>query len=353
MKPFLIRFNQWIELGNFDPYGLAIFRIVYGVYILATFPSLSWVAEYDPDVFSPPIGPFRLLSTYPSAAVLVTLEVLIVIAAFCVTVGLFSRVASVSLALLLISAFGISYSFGKIDHNILLLVAPLALSYSGWGANFSVDSLRRRSTQPPHWRVQVGMRTLAFMIGLAFMTAALPKLLSGWLDIESQATQGYLYVQYMAHGRVDFLAPIFLNLNFAPLWEVLDWITIAFEAAILVAVISWPWFKRAIAFAALFHLSVLLMMNIAFAANMLTYGAFVAWTGRSTRVPPSLLMIGIAAATGTVALTARLAVGPQLTQNVNVCIVIVGGVIAISFLMREAVRLILSTTRLGRVIRAT
>lgn len=65
------------------------------------------------------------------------------------------------------------------------------------------------------------------------------------------------------------------------MWEIVDWLTVAVEFAVLVAVPWWRAFRTALAFATLFHLGVLLVMNIVFVANIVAYGAFVSW-GRAT-----------------------------------------------------------------------
>jgi hypothetical protein len=122
------------------------------------------------------------------------------------------------------------------------------------------------------------MRLLAFMIGLAFLTAGTAKVFAGWLDLHTHAARGYYLRGYVVGDKDEFLAPLFLRVHdIGVLWEALDWFTVALECGLIVAVLWWRTFRIGVAFAALFHLGVLLVMNIQFSANIVAYGAFVRW----------------------------------------------------------------------------
>jgi len=60
-------------------------------------------------------------------------------------------------------------------------------------------------------------------------------------------------------------------------YELLDWGTIIFEVGMLLSVISLKWFRRLLVCAVGFHVSVLLILNIAFWGNFPAYAAFVPW----------------------------------------------------------------------------
>ena len=65
--------------------------------------------------------------------------------------------------------------------------------------------------------------------------------------------------------------------------EVSDWLTVAMEFAILLVLRWWRAFRIALASVVLFHLGVLLTMNIVFSSNVVVYGAFVSWAAALSR----------------------------------------------------------------------
>ncbi|MEO6473411.1 MAG: HTTM domain-containing protein, partial [Aeromicrobium sp.] len=180
---------------------------------------------------------------------------------------------------LMMVALGFDYSFGKIDHTIFGVAVPLVLCWAGWGRRFSFDAIRNPIRQgdqelPPQWP----LRLMALIVGLAFFTAALAKFSGGWLSTSSQAVRGYFLKRYVINGDADGVAPILMAIHSPRAWELLDWFTVAFEAAILISVLVWPAFRVMLAVACVFHLSVLLMLDIAFSINVIAYGSFVYWS---------------------------------------------------------------------------
>jgi hypothetical protein len=67
------------------------------------------------------------------------------------------------------------------------------------------------------------------------------------------------------------------HLRFA--WELVDWLTVAMEFAIIVAMPWWRGFRIVLAGLVVFHLAVFLTMDIDFSFNVVVYGAFVSWAG--------------------------------------------------------------------------
>jgi hypothetical protein len=184
------------------------------------------------------------------------------------------------LVLALMTGFGVTYSFGKIDHTIVLVLVPAIMAFSAWGSALTVGTSRdgRPDTADATAIAQWPMRLLAFTIALAFVTAGSAKVRSGWLDIHNHATEGHFIRQYFSNGRDGWLGPLFLRLHEGPVWELFDWLTVALELGLILAVLSWRNLRIGVAVAAIFHLGVLLMMNIAFHANVIGYGAFVRWS---------------------------------------------------------------------------
>jgi hypothetical protein len=309
------RFDRWVHSGDFTVEALARLRIILSVFLLSRVPDFQWVTQYPSAWFTPPPGPFQVFDAFPPSSAMRAVEIAVTLCLVAMLVGYKTKFSSIAVSVLLITGYGFSYSLGKIDHNILMLLMPAVLAFSGWGGRLSVDSRRnpasgRRAEQWP-------VRFLALLLGVAFATAAIPKLQGGWLDPSTHAVQATLFDQYYGAGRTQYLADVFLGINNSLFWESLDYLTIALEAGLLFAVLSWRSLRVACAIACIFHLSVYLMMNIAFTANVMVYAAFVRWDlvlrlPRSLSIPSSLRWVGVAA----VLLMAHEASGAVVSQTV-------------------------------------
>jgi predicted DCC family thiol-disulfide oxidoreductase YuxK len=274
------RFDRWVNEGAFTRTALARYRVVYATVVLLLLPDFSWLAAFPDAMFDPPPGMMRLADGFPPEAVLWGLEAVVAACLVAVLIGWRTRVASLLLVPVAMVGYGYTYSLGKLDHDILLLLVPPALALAGWGDRMSVDALRRRRRGlpvAPERAEQWPLRLLALLVGLAYVTAALPKLLSGWLDPATQVVRGVELRQYFVDGETDYLAHLFAGLDNPVFWELLDVTTIVFEACMVLAVLSWAGTRLWFAIAAVFHFSVLLMLNIPFWHNTLVYGFVVAW----------------------------------------------------------------------------
>jgi hypothetical protein len=276
------RFDQWAEFGPFTSADLGIYRIIYAVSALLIVPDITWLSRYPDFMFHAPPGPLRLLSGFPSPTVLVVLEVLRSLALIMLGLGLWTRYSSIASCLMISITYGLTYCLGKVDHTILLVVVPLVLAFANWGDRFSVDALRHEHR--PSVQRQWPLRLLALLIGWAFFAAALTKILTGWLSFSSQAARGYFVLGFLTEGRTYWLAEWVAAHDLRVAWEATDWLTVAFELSILVALPWWRSFRIALAIAAIFHLSVLLIMDIDFSHAVVPYGAFVSWGAIARRV---------------------------------------------------------------------
>jgi hypothetical protein len=166
------------------------------------------------------------------------------------------------------------FSVGKINHEILIAVVPIVKAYSNWGMAFSVDSKQSdKSAIAESWPLTF----VAVLIGFMMFTAGFPKILGGWLDLSTQATQGHLFNQFYMRERQDLLAEAAVNFQSPLFWELLDWGTVLFEIAFLFALIKMAWFKWFLCFAVIFHFSTMMFLNIAFLPNFLAYALFLNW----------------------------------------------------------------------------
>lgn len=356
MKRTIERIDAWCRSGDFTVEDLARYRIIYGVIALVTLPGLGAIAAQPEAQFDPPPGPIMLFDSIPSRGALEALELVIAVLIGFLIIGFKTKATSLLLALAMMTGSGLSYSFGKIDHPVFVLLVPLVMAFSGWGGAMSVDaSLAARSGRPRTEASQWAMRLLAFMMGLAFFTAGSAKLRSGWLDLDTQAVRGHFLSGYVIHDRNQLLAPLVLRVEeFSIVWEALDWFTVALECGLVIAVLWWRTFRIGIAVASLFHFGVLMMMNIQFSANVIAYGAFVRWNlfrptppGRVLRLSsPVAAVVGLAL--GAVAYGVHNSDLERFLPSIGLEVLVVGAVFATVYLIAQAVQVIKAMRRRSR-----
>jgi hypothetical protein len=325
---------------------LGLYRIIYAVATLLTVSDIQWLSAFPDSIIDAPPGPFQLMSGFPSPAILVGLEVLRTLALVLLAFGIWTRWVSVAVAVLLLITYGLTYSVGKIDHTILVVLAPLILSFAHWGRRVSVDALL--STRVPEHQPQWPLRFLALVVGLSFFAAAWVKLTTGWLSPATQAALGHTLVRFYSYDTTSWSVQWIAassHLRFA--WELIDWLTVAMEFAIIIAMPWWRAFRVALAVAVLFHLGVYLAMDIDFSFNVVVYGAFVSWAALLRRERPSERAVaavrpGVAVLFGFSVLALSGAVWfvtstmPGIGAVAGVVIVLTGAAIGIGYLLRQA-----------------
>lgn len=273
------KFENWI-FNSYLPTseGLGHYRIFAALFFLIfLFPDTAFYSTLDslPDeFFTPPPGPMMLFDGFPPEIFFRFIHGLLMVSWVGVLVGFKTKWSSILAGLSMLVLQGFMFSLGKINHEILLSATPIIMAFSNWGAAFSVDSkYREKEESVEGWPLVL----LALFIGFMMFTAGFPKILGGWLDLSTQATRGHLFNQFFARERQDLLAEFAVWFNVAFVWEVLDWATILFEVGFLVAVWKAGWTRLFICFAAIFHFSTMMTLNIAFLPNFLAYAAFIKW----------------------------------------------------------------------------
>ncbi|GAA1965553.1 HTTM domain-containing protein [Microbacterium deminutum] len=284
------RFDSWVNTGPFSARDVGLFRIVFTLLLIPYLPRLSGLGAYPSGLLDPPAGPFAMLREFPPVPVLVVMELVIAVAVVATLCGLYTRVASILLTVMLVIAYGLVFSLGKVDHVAVMISVPAIMSFARWGDTFSLDALRRRprrgrgsatgdptTIHPTRSQPQWPLRFLAIAIGIAFVTAAIPKVSNGWLDFSTQASYGYQVRQNFIAESPGLLAGVLAHFPSAPLWEMLDWVTVLLELGVLVSVLSWTTWRTVLSLLTLFHLAIALSLGIFFVGNVLAYGAFVSW----------------------------------------------------------------------------
>jgi hypothetical protein len=274
--------NRWIfDFYSATPESLGIYRIIFSAFLLfflvpgnglAHFQFLSTIPS---DFYNPPPGPLRLLSGYPELMVYRLLKLTIILSATAMMLGFFTKKASIITGVSVLLLQGAIYSVGKVNHEILIGMVPLVMAFSNWGAAYSADEFGGQITnrKVETWPVTLLSLFLAFMM----FTAGFPKILGGWLDVSSQATQGHLMNQYFENGRQALFASFAVQTDSYVLWELLDWGTVLFEIGFLMVLWKPRLFKLFIGLAVLFHFSTMMTLNIAFLPNFTVYALFINW----------------------------------------------------------------------------
>ena len=208
------------------------------------------MASFGNGFFDPPIGLASFVPGLPPPWVFYTLNFVAVTCAIFLLFGRFTRGAALGLAGCLWVGNSFGYSFGKIDHDILIVVAPLVMAFSRWGDAYSLDARDRNARDRGASSLRRGgagwpPAMLALLIGCGMMYAALQKLSGGWLDLGRYAALHYLMENYYQVGRHNPLAAAALRHTPMALWKLPDLLTVLLEASFLLAAfVDWTFLER-------------------------------------------------------------------------------------------------------------
>ena len=258
--------------------SLGIYRILFAACILFVYlPEHLWVSEFPNSFFTPPIGPTAILFTgFPSLWFFRALNALEILATIFLLLGCRTRLASFALASMLFVGNCWAFSFGKINHDIFMILVPLVMSFSTWGAAYSIDAALTdaREDGASAWPIAL----LALLTAFGMMSAAIPKMVSGWLNPHSHAVLAHMIKNTFVEGRSNWIATELMGIRSGLFWKSLDYFTLTVEASFLFVVRSRRTFRVACAVACFFHLGIALTMDITYWPNLLVYGAFANWS---------------------------------------------------------------------------
>ena len=261
----------------FDEYqtsseSLVLFRTLFAALLLALWvPRYLWIPKFPDSFFRPPLGPTALFVTgFPPSWVFIALNIVFVGAVVCLLTGRYVVTATCLTTGALLFGNAWAYSFGKIDHDILLVIAPLFLLAAGW------DGKRQACAWP--------MALFALTIAAAMFTAAFQKASSGWLDPTASAVFGHGLRNAIADHRESTAWHMAVQVLPFAAWKMADYSTLVFEAGFLVAMFRRRSFLILCAIACVFHFGVTLLMQIVFLTNVMAYAAFVHWDQVAARL---------------------------------------------------------------------
>jgi len=199
---------------------------------------------------------------------------LLCISSVCLIVGVWPKVASLVLGVSWISVHSIAFSTGKIDHGILLQVAPLVLAFSCWGDTFRLRESRHVNRNADGFPIAI----FAFLTAYWMATAGWQKMMHNWLDPSFSAVYAIVYTNSIVTDRPTLVGQLALQYFPTWAWELNDWVTVVFELSGIFFVWKRKLFRCWIAAACFFHLGIDLFMSIPYAAAPLAYAAFAPWS---------------------------------------------------------------------------
>jgi uncharacterized membrane protein YphA (DoxX/SURF4 family) len=256
-----------------SPLGISIFRIIYGLivleYCLLLYPDLlNWFGQHgicslDSSrkmfAFLGPLG-LNVFDWLPSGdTTIIVVFWLLVIAAICLTIGLFTNVSALFVFVILAS---LQQQDGLIVQggHILLKMIGFYLIFAPCGYYFSCDRLLKMKRQPasaPDEASPSGwpQRMLRFFIAFVYFQAF-------WCKLDDNKWVDGTAIYYVLHENEFLRFPVTWIANNLPLCQALTWGTLAIECAMW----SLIWFKETryfvICAALLLHLGIEYTMNL-------------------------------------------------------------------------------------------
>tara|TARA_R110000868_G_C10894136_1_gene763821 strand:- start:143 stop:1222 length:1080 start_codon:yes stop_codon:yes gene_type:complete len=266
---------EWLE-NTWKPtfFQLGLTRILFCLgFIVVGLPHFNQISGYDLEFFDPPVGVSLVLGPITSENFWWNFDLIIRIVFVLVLAGFRTKESSIAFGLLLIFGFSYEYSYGKINHNIFPVIFPIIMAFTNWGGALSIDSIRKGGLQlePKGWPLTF----LSFLLGWGYFTAGLPKLIGGWLDPSYSSTAGFILRRYYSSSGPLYLNEMFVKINSLFINKVFDYSTLAFELGFILTIFWAAVYLRAVGVAVMFHLGVLLTVNIPFTLHVLVFLPYI------------------------------------------------------------------------------
>jgi hypothetical protein len=314
--------------------SLGVFRWIVGLFQLLIFtPHYRWIDDVPHGLFDPPEFSFAyLVGGFPPSPFFTVLDVVGVLALVAMTIGWNTRVATLAVVVVRLIGTTFTYSFGKIDHTDTMLMFLLtALAFSSWGEYYTLsgilrgtDPVLRMEEEREHAfapGISKALAVFATVLAFGMFTAGIVKL-RGWVDFD-QSTSGVLRWFY---PNRDMLGRDRLLARFVPgapqiLLELGDYLAVLMELSSVAFLLAGrrAWLAY-LAVLTTFHLANVLVLNIAFSGQVMTYLAFAGLV-----LPKRVNVRTAAVAAGAVAVVAGVwAIGRRLAGGGGVT-ALVGG----------------------------
>lgn len=260
-----------------DVRSVCVYRIMAGLSLLTiNYKNIAWIGNSPQAFFKPPLLSLAVLfKGFPSPVFFSAMEVLLIIAALFITVGIKTRISTFAYIIISVFTLNFKYSFGKIDHEIMSNVLLLCMSFSGWGRYLAIVPDKIKNTDS----AEKSLSLLSVLLCFAFFSAGFEKAV-GWInfDVNSNGSGRWFYVGYYILERQYLLAPFVAHMPFW-IFKVMDFLAVPFELSPLFFLLS---SKKAWRFwlliACTFHIANTLVLNINFIGLAIIYLAFIDYT---------------------------------------------------------------------------
>src|ERR1700747_361776 len=259
---------------NNDARSLGLFRIFWGGYILLFFaPYSAFVSQVPQAFYNPPILSLaNLFAGFPPYWLMLGADLVKIWLVVLITVGIKTRWCTITFCLLTFLSHSFLYSFGKIDHDVVLWAVTLCLAFTDWGVYYALVPDRR--TDPKVTRR--ALATAGVVIAFGFFTAGFEKALR-WvnLDLSTGGFLSWFYPLYYLLDRKFLLAPLVFRIP-AQSFKILDYTAVAFELSPFLFLFAGRTAWRVwLLVATCFHLANALLLNIPFYVHVLVYLPFI------------------------------------------------------------------------------
>jgi hypothetical protein len=259
---------------NNDGRSLGLFRIFWGGYILLFFaPYSAFVSQVPQSFYHPPVLSLaNLFAGFPPYWLMLGDDLVRIWLVVLITAGVRTRWCTITLCLLTFLSNNFVYSFGKIDHDIVLWAVTLCLAFTNWGVHYALipDGPVNAKT------ASRALATAGVLIGFGFFTAGFEKALR-WVNLDF-STGGFLswfYPGYYLLDRKFLLAPLVFRVP-AQSFKILDYTAVAFELSPFLFLLAGRTAWRVwLLVATCFHLANALLLNIPFYIHVLVYLPFI------------------------------------------------------------------------------
>ncbi|MBA4166733.1 MAG: hypothetical protein H0X41_04175 [Chitinophagaceae bacterium] len=235
-------------------------------------PDFMWIGSIPHAFFQPPVLSLANLGAdFPNKYFLTGIDVSALASAVCLTVGIRARIATHIFVVLNLIGLSYQYSFGKIDHSILLYCLLGCMSFTNWGTRLCLVPDKARDSSYDNKALSL----FAFLLCFAFFSSGFEKAIH-WLnfDFSKSGTANWIYSGYYALDRRYLMASVSKSLPFAVL-KCLDYCAVVFELSPLLMLLlsrrSWKIWLLAVC---IFHLINTLFLNIPFIFNAIVYLVF-------------------------------------------------------------------------------
>ncbi|RNI26252.1 hypothetical protein [Rufibacter latericius] len=257
--------------------SLSAFRIVVGFFLLAGYvPNFSWIAAAPQALFTPPLFSLAtLFDGFPGHSFFYVLDGIVLLSLVCVILGIKARASTLVFLAACLVGLNFNFSFGKIDHSILIYALLLCMAFSGWGKHLALWPDKESRVDSP----SKSLSLLSILLCFAMFSAGFEKAIS-WLDLDptQNGFMGWFRDGYYTLDR-HYLLARYVNYFPPALLEIFDYTAVVFELSPLFFLLhSRKAWRLWLLVACIFHVTNTFLLNIPFMANSMVYLAFTDFT---------------------------------------------------------------------------